>query len=191
MCHVHSTDGQRPNHLAGGVPVHSVDRQYARAVAYTVLIMARALPRKQRRISILYALRTWWHSEIFWVALTLDTSICIPSVLPLGPHVEAQHPCTCPPWAIKGRAPDVTRQTDLDPAKARTLTQALKLNTSHSGAGYYAPAAQTTLNPCVFLCSSRFHLADKTLRPLLILGFRAGAFRHPAGEFLSYIWCAR
>jgi hypothetical protein len=35
----------------------------------------------------------------------------------------------------------------------------------------------------VFLCSSRFHLAGKTLRPLLILGFRAGAFHHPAGEF--------
>jgi hypothetical protein len=43
--------------------------------------------------------------------------------------------------------------------------------------------ARTTLNPCVFLCSSRFHLTGKTLRPLLILGFRAGAFRHPAGEF--------
>jgi hypothetical protein len=37
----------------------------------------------------------------------------------------------------------------------------------------------------VFLCSSRFHLTGKTLRPLLILGFRAGAFRHPAGDFLS------
>jgi hypothetical protein len=35
----------------------------------------------------------------------------------------------------------------------------------------------------VFLCSSRLHLASKTLRPLLILGFRAGAFCHPAGEF--------
>jgi hypothetical protein len=35
----------------------------------------------------------------------------------------------------------------------------------------------------VFLCSSRLHLTGKTLRPLLILGFRAGAFRHPAGEF--------
>jgi hypothetical protein len=124
MCHVHSADGRRLNHLAGGVPVHSVDRQYARAAAYTVLIMARALPRKQRRISILYALRTWWRSEIFWGAPALDTSICIPSVLPLGPHVGAQHPCMCPPWVIKGRAPDVTRQTDLDPAKARTLTQA-------------------------------------------------------------------
>jgi hypothetical protein len=35
----------------------------------------------------------------------------------------------------------------------------------------------------VFLCSSRFHQAGKTLRPLLILGFRAGAFRHPSEEF--------
>jgi hypothetical protein len=69
-------------------------------------------------------------------------------------------------------------------AQAHLDSQALKLNTSHSGVGYYAPAAQTTLNPCVFLCSSRFHLTGKTLRPLLILGFRAGAFLHPAGEFL-------
>jgi hypothetical protein len=28
-------------------------------------------------------------------------------------------------------------------------------NTSHSGVGYYAPAARTTLNPYVFLSSSR------------------------------------
>jgi hypothetical protein len=27
-------------------------------------------------------------------------------------------------------------------------------NTTHSGVGYYAPAARTTLNPCVFLSSS-------------------------------------
>jgi hypothetical protein len=60
--------------------------------------------------------------------------------------------------------------------------QAPKLNTAHSGVGYYAPAARTTLNPCVFLCSSRIHLAGKMLRPLLILGFRAGAFRHPGRE---------
>jgi hypothetical protein len=48
-------DGRRPGHLAGNVPVHSVGRQYARAAAYTMLIMTRALPRKQRGISILYA----------------------------------------------------------------------------------------------------------------------------------------
>jgi hypothetical protein len=46
-------------------------------------------------------------------------------------------------------------------------------------------AVRTTLNPCVFLRSFRFHLTGKMFRPLLILRFRAGAFRHPAGDFLS------
>jgi hypothetical protein len=80
-------------------------------------------------------------------------------------------------------------QTHLD-SHTHKFIQALKLNTSHSGVGYYAPAARTTLNTCVFLCSSRFHLTGKTLRPLLILGLRAGAFRYPAGDFLSDIWRA-
>jgi hypothetical protein len=64
MCPVHSANGRRPGHLAGGVPVHSVGRQYARATAYTMLIITRALPRKQREISILYALRTLWRRKI-------------------------------------------------------------------------------------------------------------------------------
>jgi hypothetical protein len=75
------------------------------------------------------------------------------------------------PLAIKGEACTVTTgaqtQTHLD-SHTHKFIQALKLNTSHSGVGYYAPAARTTLNPCVFLCSSRFHLTCKTLRPLLI-----------------------
>jgi hypothetical protein len=87
------------------------------------------------------------------------------------------------PLSYKREGTQRYKASSLRPSKARTLTQALKLNTSHSGVGYYPPAAQTTLNPCVFLCSSRFHLTGKTLRPLLILGFRAGAFRHPTGEF--------
>jgi hypothetical protein len=47
MSPVHSSGGRRPDHPAGGVPIHSTGRQYAHAVAYTVLIMTRALPRKQ------------------------------------------------------------------------------------------------------------------------------------------------
>jgi hypothetical protein len=74
-------------------------------------------------------------------------------------------------------------QTDLDPAQAHKLIQALKLNTSHSGVGYYAPAARTTLNSCVFLSSSFIYQQVKRLSPLIILGFRAGALRHLAGEF--------
>jgi hypothetical protein len=72
---------------------------------------------------------------------------------------------------------------DLDPAQAHKFIRALKLNTSHSGVGYYAPAARTTLNPGVFLSSSFIYQQAKRLSPLLILGFRAGALHHPAGEF--------
>jgi hypothetical protein len=46
MSPVHSADGRRPGHPAGGVPVHSSGRQYARAAAYVVLIITRTLPGK-------------------------------------------------------------------------------------------------------------------------------------------------
>jgi hypothetical protein len=44
---VHSAGRRRPGHPASGVPVQSIGRQYARATAYTVLIITRVLPRKQ------------------------------------------------------------------------------------------------------------------------------------------------
>jgi hypothetical protein len=95
-----------------------------------------------------------------------------------GPACRGSAPLCVPPWAIKGEARNVTTQGHL-----HSLISSYKLNTSHSGVGYYASVARITLNPCVFLCSSRFYLTSKTLRPLLILGFRAGAFCHLAGEF--------
>jgi hypothetical protein len=61
--------------------------------------------------------------------------------------------CTCPPSAIKGGG---MRTSNL--RLTQTLTSSYKLSsfTSYSGVGCYAPAARTTLNPCVFLCSSHF-----------------------------------
>jgi hypothetical protein len=71
MCPVHSADGRRPGHPTGGVSVHSVGRQYARAAAYTVLIMARALLRKQPR-----DINTIWTTDIMALGDLLgDTSI--------------------------------------------------------------------------------------------------------------------
>jgi hypothetical protein len=35
---------------------------------------------------------------------------------------------------------------------------------------------------CALVCSSTNLVTSKTLRPLLILGIRAGAIRHPVGE---------
>jgi hypothetical protein len=75
MCPVHSADGRRPGHLAGGVPVHFVGRQYAHAVACATLIMTRALSRKQCGISILYALRILWCLEITLAWLTIVYSL--------------------------------------------------------------------------------------------------------------------
>jgi hypothetical protein len=43
--------------------------------------------------------------------------------------------------------------------------------------------ARTTLNSCMFLSSSFIYQQAKRLSPLLILGFRAGAFRHHAEDF--------
>jgi hypothetical protein len=71
MCPVHSADGWRPGHPAGGVPVHSDGRQYVRVVAYTILIMARTLPRKQPR-----DVNTIWTTDIMALGDLLgDTGI--------------------------------------------------------------------------------------------------------------------
>jgi hypothetical protein len=43
MCPVHSADGRRPGHPAGGVPVRSGGRRCARAAESTVLIITRTL----------------------------------------------------------------------------------------------------------------------------------------------------
>jgi hypothetical protein len=76
------------------------------------------------------------------------------SVMSLGPYVGAQYHCACPPSTIKGEACDITRQAHLNPSDSRQLK--LSSNTPHSGVGYYAPTARTTINPCVFLCSFHF-----------------------------------
>jgi hypothetical protein len=95
MSHVHSADERRPGHPAGDVHVHSVGRQYARAAANTMLIITRALPRKQRGISILYALRTLWRSEITQALQAVVTSFnfapgpsCRGSVSLYVPHLS-------------------------------------------------------------------------------------------------------
>jgi hypothetical protein len=46
MSPIHSTDGRRPIHPVGGVPVLSVGRWYAHAAAYVVLIITRTSPGK-------------------------------------------------------------------------------------------------------------------------------------------------
>ena len=72
-----------------------------------------------------------------------------------GPACRGSVPLYVPPLSYKREGTRRYRgtQTHLDPAQAHKFIQALELNTSHSGVGYYALAARTTLNSCVFLCS--------------------------------------
>jgi hypothetical protein len=73
----------------------------------------------------------------------------------------------------------------------QTLISSYKLssNTSYSGVGCYASAARTLGSlRSNLVCSCVlpiFQLTSKTLRPLLILGFRVGALRHLVGDLLS------
>jgi hypothetical protein len=97
MCPIHSAGRRRPGHPADGVPVHSISRQYAHAAAYNMLIITRALPRKQRGISILYALRTLLHMEI---TRTLQVLVISLHFAP-GPTCRGSTPLYVPPLSYK------------------------------------------------------------------------------------------
>jgi hypothetical protein len=69
------------------------------------------------------------------------------SAMFLGPHVGAQHSCTCPLSYKRGGM----QRYNLDPT--RTLnSQSFHSNPTYSGVGCYAPVARTTLNSHVFMC---------------------------------------
>jgi hypothetical protein len=63
----------------------------------------------------------------------------------LGPTCRGSAPLYVPPLSYKGEG---TRQTNLD-----SQLSSFHNNPTHSGVGYYTPAARTTLNSCVFMCS--------------------------------------
>jgi hypothetical protein len=165
-------------HPAGGVSAGSAGKQCTRTRQCTVLFLLQEASPARRRYTDLgrQDARGLPRQQIFIVPSAIF-------FMSLGPHVGAQSRCACPPSAIKGEACDVTHTRNLRLASSYKLSN----NTTHSGVGCYAPAARTTLNPCVFLCSSpSLQRSSKTPKPLLI-GFRAGALRHPAGDFLSDI----
>jgi hypothetical protein len=73
------------------------------------------------------------------------------SVMFLGPHVGAQYPCTCP-LSYKRGGMQRYEGGSFGPSLDSKLSS-FHSNPTHSGVGYYAPAARTTLNPYVFMCS--------------------------------------
>jgi hypothetical protein len=81
--------------LAGGMPVYSAGRRHTHMDACTVLIISPALLGKLPL-----------HDNVAQIADIRAQGDCtgrlalvalgIPSIMFLGPHVGAQHPCTCP-----------------------------------------------------------------------------------------------
>jgi hypothetical protein len=179
---LYSSSRQQLGQLAGSVPVQSIGRR--RAVTYTILMTTRTLPRKQPREA--NAINT---TGITKLGEGPDVA-GVTYFLPFCPwaHIRGSVPLYVPPLSYKrGGMQRYKHSSEKRPKSSKTQLK-LTSNTTHSGVGYYAPAAQTTLNSCMFLCSSPNLTTSKTLRPLLILGFRAGALRHPAGDFLSDRW---
>jgi hypothetical protein len=88
MCPVHSTGRRRPCHPAGGVPVQSIDKQYAHAARWTVSIITYTLPGE------LPPARQWYTDHGCQGARRLlqQRTLVAPSitsVMFLGPHVGA------------------------------------------------------------------------------------------------------
>jgi hypothetical protein len=142
---VHSAGRRRPVHPAGGMHVHSAGKRYVHTVACTTLIMTRALPGKQ-----LLHISTVWTEDITAPG-DCPSVACMRyfyNVFPLfcsWAHMSGLSILVCaPPLSYKREG---TRRYKADPtqihsdSQVHTSSQAHILNTTHSGVGYYAPAA--------------------------------------------------
>jgi hypothetical protein len=185
MRHVQSVGRRRQGHPADGVPDRSVGEQCARSEQRAVLIFpsTRSFPCTTR----IHRSRASGHKKIVSATDISGSKRYILYVT--GPTCRGLIPLCKPPFSYKrGGMRRYTHARNLRSHPRLASSYKLTSNTSHSGVGYYAPAARTTLNPCVFLSSSRsFQRSSKTPKPLLISGFRAGALRHPTGDLLSDI----
>jgi hypothetical protein len=99
----------------------------------------------------------------------------------LGPHAGAQYPCTCP-FSYKRGGIQRYNIGSIFRLRLSTLKLPQQSNTQWSRVLRSGGPNHSK--------SSRVHVLDvrlagqaKRLSPFLILGFRAGALRHPAGEF--------
>jgi hypothetical protein len=161
-----SAGRRHQGHPAGGAPAGSAGEQCARARQRTVLsLLQEASPACRRYIDLeRQDTRGLPRQQIF----------IVPSVvfsMSLDPHVGAQCLLCMPPSAIKGEACDVTRDPGSDSQYITQWSRVLR----PGGPNHSKPS-------CVPVCSSTNLVTSKTLRPLLILGIRAGAIRHLGGK---------
>jgi hypothetical protein len=134
-------------HPVDGVPVKSVVKQCVRAMQRTVLTIpyTRSFPCTPRIRRSRMSGR-----EKIAPAANISSSKCYIHFVP-GPTCRGSVPLCMPPFSYKRGG------------MRRYNTSSLRLssfqsNQTNSGVGCYTPAARTTLNPRMFLCSS-LHLA--------------------------------
>jgi hypothetical protein len=159
---VHSAGRRRQGHPTDDAPVQSTIKQCPRAARRTVLIIPYT-----RSFPYTPILRRSWMSGCKEIAPATNIcgSKCYVRYVP-GTTCRGSVPLCMPPLAIRGEACNVTRRAQSlgsNPNHSRQLK--LSSNTTHSGVGYYTPAARTTLNSCVFSCSFLHLSTSKTLKP--------------------------
>ena len=150
MCPVHSAGRRRQGHPADGVPVQCIVKQCVRAATSTMSIIAYA-----RSFPCMPILRRSWMSgrKKMAPATNIGSSKYYICYVP-RPTCQGSVPLYMPPLAIKGEACNVTRGGSFLPSLDRdSQLSSFHNNPTHSGVVCYTPAARTTLNPCVFMCS--------------------------------------
>jgi hypothetical protein len=147
---IHSAGRRHQGHPTDGAPVQSIVKQCARAARRAVLTIPYT-----RTISftpMLHRSQTSGRKKIAPAANISSSkySICyVP-----GPTCRGSVPLYMPPLTIKGEACSVTRGGSFGPSlDVDSKRSSFHNNPTHSGVGYYAPAARTTLNSRVFMCS--------------------------------------
>jgi hypothetical protein len=137
--------------LAGGAKatlqtVHlssSLSKQCARAARCTVLIpYTRSFPLRDEATQI-SGVRP--HED--YTSMASNRSI-LPFVP--GPTCRGSEPLYMPPLNYKSGG--MQREIQRRQSSRLTHSSSFHNNPTHSGVGYYAPAARTTLNPHVFMC---------------------------------------
>jgi hypothetical protein len=153
MCLVQSAGRRRQGRPADGATDQSVGEQCARAERRTVLIIP-----STRSFSCVPRIRRSpmsGHKKIVPAANICGSKCYILYVT--GPTCRGPVSLCMPPFSYKRG--DMRRYIQTQNLRSNLrLVSSYKLtsNTSHSGVECYAPVARTTLNTCVFLCSSGF-----------------------------------
>jgi hypothetical protein len=153
---VHSAGRRCQGHPTDGAPVQSVVKQCTCSMRRTVLIIPST--RSFHCTPRIHRSRMSEHKKIATAANTCSSK-CYIQYVP-GPTCRGSVPLCMPPFSYKRggmqRYENGPILGSLRPKGFKTSSYKLSSNTSHSGVGCYAPVARTTLNPCVFLCSSHF-----------------------------------